>query len=147
MPVVPEMRVIWDAMRPDMQNVMNGVKTPAEAARGHAEGRRRADRGHEGVSAGTPRSAPRARSPTCCCCRPLVAMLLVVLFPLLYNFYLAFRNMSLYHFTDHTFVGLAQFRELFSQPVLYVLFGKSLLWTALNLVFHVTHRRCSWRCC
>jgi maltose-binding protein MalE len=33
MPVVPEMRVIWDAMRPEMQNVMNGVKTPAEAAR------------------------------------------------------------------------------------------------------------------
>lgn len=33
MPVVPEMRVIWDAMRPDMQNVMNGVKTPAAAAR------------------------------------------------------------------------------------------------------------------
>lgn len=33
MPVVPEMRVIWDAMRPEMQNVMNGIKTPAEAAR------------------------------------------------------------------------------------------------------------------
>jgi len=33
MPVVPEMRVIWDAMRPEMQNVMNGVKTPARAAR------------------------------------------------------------------------------------------------------------------
>ncbi len=67
----------------------------------------------------------------------LAAMLLVVLFPLLYNFYLAFRNMSLYHFTDHEFVGLAQFRELFAQPILYVLFGKSLLWTALNVTFHV----------
>ncbi len=33
MPVVPEMRVIWDVMRPEMQNVMNGVKTPARAAR------------------------------------------------------------------------------------------------------------------
>jgi arabinogalactan oligomer/maltooligosaccharide transport system permease protein len=60
-----------------------------------------------------------------------------VLFPLLYNFYLAFRNMSLYHFTDHSFVGLAQFRELFSQPILYVLLGKSVLWTVLNVVFHV----------
>ena len=56
----------------------------------------------------------------------LVAMLLVVLFPLLYNIYLAFRNMSLYHFTDHTFVGLEQFRELFAQPVLYVLFVENL---------------------
>ena len=67
----------------------------------------------------------------------LAAMLLVVLFPLLYNFYLAFRNMSLYHFTDHSFVGLEQFREIFSQPVFYVLFGKSLLWTVLNVTFHL----------
>jgi arabinogalactan oligomer/maltooligosaccharide transport system permease protein len=33
MPVVPEMRVIWDAMRPNMQAVMNGSKTPEAAAR------------------------------------------------------------------------------------------------------------------
>lgn len=33
MPVVPEMRVIWDVMRPEMQSVMNGVKTPAQAAK------------------------------------------------------------------------------------------------------------------
>jgi len=32
MPVVPEMRVVWDAMRTDLQNVMNGTKTPEEAA-------------------------------------------------------------------------------------------------------------------
>ena len=67
----------------------------------------------------------------------MAAMLLVVLFPLLYNFYLAFRNMSLYHFTDHRFVGLEQFREIFSQPVFYLLFGKSLLWTVVNVTFHL----------
>lgn len=33
MPVVPEMRVLWDVMRPGLQNVMNGAKTPAEAAK------------------------------------------------------------------------------------------------------------------
>ena len=33
-------------------------------------------------------------------------MAIVVAFPLLYNFWLAFRNMSLYRFTNHTFVGL-----------------------------------------
>jgi maltose-binding protein MalE len=33
MPVVPEMRVIWDVMRPGMQAVMNGSKTPDAAAR------------------------------------------------------------------------------------------------------------------
>ncbi len=33
MPVVPEMRAIWDAMRPGFQNVLNGESTPQEAAR------------------------------------------------------------------------------------------------------------------
>ena len=33
MPVVPEMRVIWDVMRPGLQDVMNGAKTPQQAAR------------------------------------------------------------------------------------------------------------------
>src|SRR2546426_6310158 len=64
-------------------------------------------------------------------------MIAVVLFPLAYNFWLAFRNMSLYHFTDHTFVGLAQFRELFSQSVFWEMLAKSLVWTALNITFHV----------
>jgi len=33
MPVVPEMRAIWDAMRPSYQAVMGGAKTPEQAAR------------------------------------------------------------------------------------------------------------------
>src|SRR5262245_44704068 len=64
-------------------------------------------------------------------------MLGVVLFPLLYNFYLAFRNMSLYRFANHQFVGLEQFRTLLSEPTLYVLFGKSVAWTVVNVFFHV----------
>lgn len=33
MPIVPEMRAIWDAMRPAYQSVMNGELAPADAAR------------------------------------------------------------------------------------------------------------------
>jgi maltose-binding protein MalE len=33
MPVVPEMRAIWDAMRPSFQDVLNGNLTPEEAAK------------------------------------------------------------------------------------------------------------------
>lgn len=33
MPVVPEMRVLWDVMRPGMQAVMNGSKSPEAAAK------------------------------------------------------------------------------------------------------------------
>lgn len=33
MPVVPEMRVLWDVMRPGLQSVMNGATPPEQAAR------------------------------------------------------------------------------------------------------------------
>lgn len=33
MPIVVEMRAVWDAMRPSFQNVMNGEATPEDAAR------------------------------------------------------------------------------------------------------------------
>ena len=33
MPVVPELRAIWDAMRPSYQAVLGGAKTPEQAAR------------------------------------------------------------------------------------------------------------------
>lgn len=33
MPVVPEMRVIWDTMRPELQNVMSGARSPDQAAK------------------------------------------------------------------------------------------------------------------
>jgi arabinogalactan oligomer / maltooligosaccharide transport system permease protein len=64
-------------------------------------------------------------------------MLAVVLFPLLYNFYLAFRNMSLFRFTDHTWVGLAQFRQLLAEPIFWTLLLKSVVWTVVNVTLHV----------
>jgi len=67
----------------------------------------------------------------------IVVMGAVVLFPFAYNFFLAFRNMSLYHFTDHEFVGLAQFWELLTEPTLYAMLGKSAVWTIVNVVSHV----------
>jgi maltose-binding protein MalE len=37
MPIVPEMRAIWDAMRPSYQSVMNGELSPEDAARAMQE--------------------------------------------------------------------------------------------------------------
>jgi arabinogalactan oligomer / maltooligosaccharide transport system permease protein len=68
---------------------------------------------------------------------PAVAIMLVVVFlPLLYNVWLSFRNMSLAHFLDHRFVGFEQYGRVLEDPVLYVMLGKSLVWTAVNLLFH-----------
>ena len=80
--------------------------------------------------------APR-RFPYLLLAPALVVLLSVVLFPLLYNFYLAFRNMSLYRFRDHAFVGFDQFALILREPVFYELLGKSLIWTVVNVAGHV----------
>ena len=80
--------------------------------------------------------APR-RFPYLLLAPALVVLLSVVLFPLLYNFYLAFRNMSLYRFRDHAFVGFDQFALILKEPVFYELLGKSLIWTVVNVAGHV----------
>ncbi|MCC6348205.1 MAG: sugar ABC transporter permease [Candidatus Eisenbacteria bacterium] len=67
----------------------------------------------------------------------VLVMLAVVLFPLGYSFWLAFRNMSLYHFRNPEFVGLEQFRLILSEPVFYALFAKSVIWTVVNVSLHV----------
>ncbi|MCE9628223.1 MAG: sugar ABC transporter permease, partial [Candidatus Eisenbacteria bacterium] len=77
--------------------------------------------------------APR-RFPWLLLAPALLVLLGVVLFPLLYNFYLAFRNMSLYRFRDHSFVGLEQFVLILKEPVFYQLLGKSLIWTIVNVI-------------
>lgn len=62
----------------------------------------------------------------------------LVVYPFAYNFVISFSNMSLTHFRDWKFIGLAQYLKVFSEPVFYVLFFKTVLWTAVNLFFHVT---------
>jgi maltose-binding protein MalE len=37
MPIIPEMRAVWDAMRPNYQAVMAGTMTPEDAARNMQE--------------------------------------------------------------------------------------------------------------
>jgi arabinogalactan oligomer/maltooligosaccharide transport system permease protein len=61
----------------------------------------------------------------------------VVFYPFLYNFYISTTNMSLYHIRDYVFKGFANYREIFKEPELYYYFGKTVIWTAVNLFFHL----------
>jgi arabinogalactan oligomer/maltooligosaccharide transport system permease protein len=61
----------------------------------------------------------------------------VVFYPFLYNFYISTTNMSLYHIRDYTFKGLANYKEIFGEPDLYYYFFKTIVWTLVNLFFHL----------
>jgi len=67
-----------------------------------------------------------------------IVLLLVVLYPFGFNVVISFSNMSMRHFRDWSLVGLDQYRRVFEDPVFYGLLGKTALWTAVNLVAHVS---------
>jgi arabinogalactan oligomer/maltooligosaccharide transport system permease protein len=69
-----------------------------------------------------------------------VLLAAVVFYPFFYNLLLAFGNMNLTKIRDWQFIGLRQFTKIFtepSQPDFYAVFGKTIIWTVVNVTFHV----------
>ncbi len=62
----------------------------------------------------------------------------VVVYPFFYNVVLSFSNMSLRHFRDWHIIGLKQYGQVFSEKIFYSVFFKTLVWTFVNIFFHVT---------
>lgn len=63
---------------------------------------------------------------------------LVVVWPFIYNLILSLSNMSLLHIHDWKLIGLRQYEKVFSEPQFYVVLVKTLVWTVMNVTFHVT---------
>lgn len=67
-----------------------------------------------------------------------VVMFGVVIYPFIYNVVLSFSNMSLRHFKDWHLIGLRQYAEVFKGRVFYAVFFKTVIWTFVNIFFHVS---------
>ncbi len=67
-----------------------------------------------------------------------IVMAAVVAYPFFYNVVLSFSNMNLTHLKDWRFVGLTQYVRVFSEPTFYRVFLKTVIWTVVNVFFHVT---------
>jgi arabinogalactan oligomer/maltooligosaccharide transport system permease protein len=74
-----------------------------------------------------------------------IGLALLVVYPIGYEVRLAFTNMSLRHFREYTFSlgqGIENLRWVFFEPVLkqatfFPVLGRTVLWTAINVIFHV----------
>ncbi len=69
-----------------------------------------------------------------------VLLVAVVLYPFLYNVMLSLGNMNLTRIRDWDFVGARQFVKIFTEPTqpdFYGVFFKTIIWTTVNIVFHV----------
>lgn len=75
-----------------------------------------------------------------------VGLALLVIYPMAYEVRLAFTNMSLRHFRNYSLSlaqGLKNFKLIFTEPVLkqvkfFPLLSRTILWTVINLIFHVS---------
>jgi arabinogalactan oligomer/maltooligosaccharide transport system permease protein len=67
-----------------------------------------------------------------------LVLLGVVAYPFFYNVYISLTNWNMYHFRDPQLIGLTHYFRLFGEPDFYRIFGKTIAWTAVNLVFHFT---------
>ncbi|RRD92317.1 sugar ABC transporter permease [Clostridiales bacterium COT073_COT-073] len=69
----------------------------------------------------------------------LIFIIMTVLIPLIYTFYVSFTNMSVYHWTNYKFIGLKNYYKALltvDSGFLSALF-RTLLWTALNIILLV----------
>ncbi|APF16782.1 carbohydrate ABC transporter permease [Caldithrix abyssi] len=67
----------------------------------------------------------------------IIVMSLIVLWPFLYNVVISLSNMNLTHFKDWRIVGLNNYWAVLSDGTFWYFFFKTILWTVLNLIFHV----------
>ena len=68
----------------------------------------------------------------------LLVIFAVVAFPLAFNFILAFSNANIYHLHDWRIIGFDQFFSVFRQQLFWSILLKTVIWTAVNIFFHVT---------
>lgn len=70
---------------------------------------------------------------------PTVAIVLaVVAYPFFYNVVLSLSNMNIYHIRDWEIIGLHQYVAVFTDATFYEILGKTITWTVVNIVFHVS---------
>jgi arabinogalactan oligomer/maltooligosaccharide transport system permease protein len=72
----------------------------------------------------------------------IVGLIALVVYPMLWELNISFTNMSLRHFADPGYIGFQNYGKIFTQPVLkqvffLPLFGRTVLWTFVNIFFHV----------
>jgi arabinogalactan oligomer/maltooligosaccharide transport system permease protein len=68
----------------------------------------------------------------------LLVILAVIAFPLLFNFVLSFSNANIYHIRDWRLIGFAQYVSVFRQQLFWTILLKTIIWTLVNIVFHVS---------
>jgi len=165
MPVVAELRAVWDSMRPHYQALLGGGATPQQAARQmQAAAVDKIGQMNEVVQPGVTAwlievlalilvlgflywqrhtwqkltgDWRKNRLAYLLIAPALLVLLLTIIYPFLYNVVLSFSNMSLRHFQDWEVTGLQHYQKVFTEAEFFWVLFKTILWTAVCVFFSV----------
>ena len=166
MPIIPEMRAIWDALRDQYQAVLGGTISPELAAKRAQENSIEQIRiMNEVISPGIQATILKIivilaliilsvfaikRVPELVLdfkqnriayiffMPALLAIISVVIFPFIYNIVISLSNYSLRTFNDWQLIGFYHYSKVFGDPQFYYVLLKTVLWTFINMLFHVS---------
>ncbi len=167
MPVVPEIRAVWDSLRIQYQKILAGSLTPDLAAKGaqvmaEAQIKNMNEIVQPDASLwiikiivllGTIWLLWASRSGVMGFIKgfwgpqrfvyfmmlpAFVGIFAVIIYPFFYNIAISLSNFSLRTFQDWSLVGIHHYVEALTEPKFYSLFLKTLIWTISNVFFHVT---------
>lgn len=166
LPIVTEMRAIWDAMRPSYQAVLGGAVSPEKAAEDMQNAAiakiKELREDYVNPTFGLIiqllalltvivglfflrktiiaffKNLQRDSFAYFLALPAILIMIAVIFYPFFYNIVLSFSNMSLAHISDWSLIGFDQYIKVFAEPDFYEIFLKTIIWTSANIFFHVT---------
>lgn len=167
MPVDPELRAIWDTLRTQYQAVLGGSVSPEQGAENaQAEAIKQIRIMNEITQPDAQASVVKIIALIALVLlafyifkkAPLVmrdmmgpqrlaygflmpALLtvgLVIVFPFIYNLVISFSNLSLRTFQDWQITGFQNYTAVLMDPQFYTILWKTVLWTAVNIFFHLS---------
>ncbi|GAB4010640.1 MAG: hypothetical protein Fur0010_03710 [Bdellovibrio sp.] len=166
MPIVPEVRAVWDALRGQYQSVLAGTTTPELAAEtSQKEAWKQINTMNEIlkpdhslyivkfifiiaivfffyiVIRNTKSFLSELKSnkfPYLMMIPAFISIFSVVIYPFVYNILLSFSNFSLMTFNNWELVGIHHYLAVIIDPKFYEVFLKTIIWTVTNVFFHVS---------
>ena len=166
MPIEPELRAIWDTLRTHYQAVLAEQETPAQASeRAQADAKEQIQimnnieapswqayvikglmallfiwltwKTWQWLSQVRKSFSSLGTFPYWLLTPAMIAVLVVVLFPFLFNFYISFSNLSLRTFQNYQITGWQNYIQIIESSTFYIVFAKTVVWTLTNVFVHV----------
>ena len=166
MPIIPEMRAIWDALREQYQAVLGGTIEPEMAAKRSQENSvKQISIMNEIIEPGIQAKMIKLflwlsliilfvicykqlpdfmvdfknnKIAYAFFLPALLAIMGVVIFPFFYNIFISLSNYSLRTFNDWQLIGFNHYLSVLGDFQFYSILGKTVLWTTFNIFFHVS---------